>query len=306
MDVLHAGVRDRTLDTIMFPSDPVANAPQIISRLSSVFPIAPDHHVFGPMARIGWGTPALLTIDIGLVFQLPSPVRLIILGRFRLALPPEEKKPVIRINLDVVGVLDFDRCEASIDATLYDSMLVTYTLTGDMAMRLSWGRTPMFALSAGGFNPHFQPPASFPTLQRLAISLATGNNPRLRLEAYLAVTSNTVQFGARLDLYASAGKFSIEGMLQFDALLEETQHGFGFIVDINGGVALRYSGRVLLGVAVELTLSGMHPLHAHGRATFRLWFSKASVELDVTSGTQEIPEPLIEPERTIMSCATLC
>ena len=32
------------------------------------------------MAKIGWGTPTLLTADLGLLIEVPQPMRLLILG----------------------------------------------------------------------------------------------------------------------------------------------------------------------------------------------------------------------------------
>ncbi|HEX2209983.1 MAG TPA: DUF6603 domain-containing protein, partial [Longimicrobium sp.] len=288
VDALRAGVRDRVLDSVMFPRDPVANAPTLIRTLSRVFPVAPGRFVLGPMARLGWGTPTLLTVDLGLVLDLPSPVRLIALGRLRLVLP-DERAPLVRIHMDVLGVIDFERREASIDATLYDSEVAGFALTGDMAMRARWGSNPTFALSAGGFNPRFSPPAGFPTLRRMAIALATGNNPRLRLEAYLALTSNTVQFGARLDLYAAAMGFSIQGMLGFDALVQFDP--FGFIVDIAGSVALKRGSRTLTAISVTVTLSGPRPWHARGKAKFEVLFISGTVSFDVKIGRALPPVP---------------
>ncbi|HVH12547.1 MAG TPA: DUF6603 domain-containing protein, partial [Longimicrobium sp.] len=288
VEVLRSGVRDRTLDAVMFPKDPVANAPILLRTLSRVFPVAPGRFVLGPMARLGWGTPTLLTMDLGLVLDLPSPVRLIALGRLRLVLP-DEKAPVVRIHMDVLGVIDFERREASIDATLYDSEVAGFALTGDMAMRARWGSNPTFALSAGGFNPRFQPPPGFPAMRRMAIALATGNNPRLRLEAYLALTSNTVQFGARLDLYASAMGFSIQGMLGFDALVQ--MDPFGFVVDIAGTVALKRGSRTLMGITVTVMLSGPRPWHARGKAKFEVLFISGTVSFDVKIGRALPPAP---------------
>ena len=73
--------------------------------------------------------------------------------------------------------------------------------------------------------PAFQPPPGFPTLRRLAISLANSDNPRLRLETYMALTSNTIQFGAGLDVYVKVDTFARHASrspanLTFDALIQ--------------------------------------------------------------------------------------
>src|SRR5205814_1647943 len=114
-------------------------------------------YVFGPMAMLGWGTPTLITIELALILELPSPVRLIILARLHAALPNADFA-IVSINLDAVGVVDFDRSELSVDATLYDSRVGPFAITGDMAARLNWGDQPDFAMSLGGFHPSFTPP----------------------------------------------------------------------------------------------------------------------------------------------------
>ncbi|WP_326557645.1 DUF6603 domain-containing protein [Micromonospora sp. NBC_01796] len=291
VEALRAGARTGSLNALMFPNDPVGRAAEVVATAGSVFPVAVGRYVLGPMARLGWGTPTLLTFDLGLVLELPAPMRLVVLGRLRMALP-DDKHPLVKINMDVLGVIDFDAGEASIDASLYDSQVVGFPISGDMAMRMSWGDRPSFALSAGGFNPRFQPPPNFPALRRLAIALSERNNPRLRLEAYLALTSNTVQFGARLEVYAEAAGFNVAGMLSFDALLQLAP--LGFIADIAAAVALRRGSRELMAVSLQVTLSGPRPWRARGKARFKVLFVSASVAFDVSIGSRT-PPPLPTP-----------
>ncbi|MGW0605371.1 DUF6603 domain-containing protein [Streptomyces sp. NPDC002640] len=289
VDTLRAGIRTKALDSVLFPRDPLARAPEIAATLGAVFPPTPGRHVVGPMARIGWGTPTLLTLDLALLLELPTPVRLVLLGRLRMALPTEERAVVV-VNMDVFGVIDFERGEASVDATLYDSRIAAFALTGDMAMRARWKGGSSFALSAGGFHPRFQRPEGFPELRRLAISLLNGDNPRLRLEAYFALTSNTVQFGARLELYAAALGFSIDGMLSFDALVQ--LEPFGFQVDIGGRLTLKRGSRTLMGVGVEVALSGPTPWHVRGKARFEILFFSGEISFDRTFGARTTPAAL--------------
>ena len=71
VDVLRSGLRNGTLGSILFPADPIRNAPQIVSDLRAVFPAVRSRHVFGPMARIGWGSPTILTVDLGAAARAP-------------------------------------------------------------------------------------------------------------------------------------------------------------------------------------------------------------------------------------------
>src|SRR5205085_3242250 len=56
-EALRSGVRNGTVSSIMFPDDPVANAPKIVSDVGAVFPPAVGRYVFGPMVELAWGTP---------------------------------------------------------------------------------------------------------------------------------------------------------------------------------------------------------------------------------------------------------
>ena len=288
VEALRSGLKTGALTAVLSPPDPVGNAAQLVATLSGLFPPAAGRHVFGPLARIGWGSPTLITIDVCLVLEVPAPVRLVLLGRLRAVLP-DERAAVVRLQMDMLGVIDFDRQEAAVDATLVDSRLAEFALTGDMAMRMSWGPQSTFLLAVGGFHPRFTAPPGFPALARVAVALADGDNPRLRLEAYLALTSNTVQLGARLDLSVRAGRFTVAGFLAFDALV--TLEPLAFTVDIAGKLAVSVSGHTILSVSLALTLSGPQPWHARGRASFSILFFDVSVHFEVTIG--EAPPPAL-------------
>ena len=42
------------MDTLLFPSDPVRDAPRIIGDFKKVFPNQSGHHIFGPAIRISY------------------------------------------------------------------------------------------------------------------------------------------------------------------------------------------------------------------------------------------------------------
>ncbi len=282
LETLREGLHAGTLGSVLFPPDPVRNAPQILRDLAAVFPPDARRHVFGPVVEIAWGLPRpLVKMQLAVVLELPPPIRVVLLGRIQMFLP-DEAVPLARINLDSVGTLDPQQGQISIDATLFDSTLTLYALTGEMAMRVRYGGNPQFALALGGFHPAFQPPPGFPALERVAISMSSGNNPRLRLEAYLALTSNTLQVGARLELYAAAAGFSISGTLGFDGLFQFSP--FQFIAEISGRVALKQGSHNLMSLTLKLTLSGIAPWRARGSVSFKILFFKGSIHFDKTFG----------------------
>ena len=162
-DALHAALKANTLSTILFPKNAITNAPQVLSTLDALFPSAPGRFLFGPMALIGWGTPTLLTAAIAVIIELPEPIRIVLIARLSAKIP-SQSNALIRINLDALGVLDLSQDTLSLDATLFDSKLLQFTLSGDMALRANWSSTAQreFLLAIGGFNPNFTPPAGFP------------------------------------------------------------------------------------------------------------------------------------------------
>ena len=291
-EALRAGLKSHTLESVMFPKDPVRNAPQILSTLNRVFPPADGHHLLGPMAKIEWGTPTLITADLAVVLEFGARLRLLVLARV-LAILPRPENDLVRLQMDGVGVLDFDQGSAALDATLYDSRLLKkFVLTGDMAMRLKWEGSPHFALAIGGLHPAFSPPAGFPTLERIALNLTAGDNPRFRCEAYFALTANTVQFGARAELYAGAHGFSIQGETGFDVLIQLDP--FHFLADFYAQVQLKRGSRSLFKVRVEGALAGPRPLHLKAKATFEVLWWDVSIRVDRTLIGGEKP-PAAEP-----------
>lgn len=283
VDFLREGLRSQALDNLMFPQDPVARAPEILRDIEGAFPQQRGQHVFGPMVRLGWGTPTLVAAELGLALELDSPLRLILLGKLRAGLPSLEIEPQIaRINMDVLGIVDFDREEASLDAVLYDSRIALYALEGDMAMRLRWGASPFFILSIGGVHSAFEKPPELPDLRRLAISLGQGDNPRIRLEAFVALSSNTVQFGAAVDACASAMGFTAEARLGFEALFELDP--FSFQAALFAHAALKRGGTSLLTVSLDLRLTGPAPYVLTGKATARILLLDVDVPFNATFG----------------------
>jgi hypothetical protein len=283
VDGLRAGVRTGGLDTVLFPSDPVKQADALISRLDGLFPVARGRLVVGPMVRIEWGTPAaLLVADVAVLVELPAPIRVVLLGRLQLGLPDAATASAADIKLDVLGVLDFGVGLLSLDASLYDSRIAGFTVSGDMALRLGWKGQPQFAMSIGGWHPAYSPPPDMPALRRLTIAMSSGDNPVLRMQAYLAVTSNTIQFGALAQLAATVGPVAVSGQLGFDVLVQLDP--FGLQADFMASVTLAFDHQTLLGVTLQGTVTGPSPWHITGHASITLLFVTVSASLDITIG----------------------
>jgi hypothetical protein len=281
IDALRAGLRAHQLNSVLFPNDPINNAPQIISNLESFFPPAADRYLFGPMFELGWGTPTLITLSLGVILEIPDPIRLAILGEIKAALPDQDVG-LIALNIDVLGTVDFGTKLFMIDGTMYDSYVLVYSISGDLGLRLSWGDNPNFAFSLGGLNPRFQPPPDFPKLARCTVSIGDGDNPRLSSICYFAVTSNSVQFGANVDLYAAAGGFSVHGWIGYDCLFMFEPFSFEF--DFSAGLDIEYDGDSIASLTVDGLVAGPRPWHVHGDAHLHILFIDVSAGVDLHWG----------------------
>ncbi len=292
VNVLREGLRNHTLDAIFFPKDPVANAGRLLNALRSVFPPARDRNLFGLAVILNFGSPPLLTAEIGVIYEFGENPRLIILGQLHMALP--RKKPILEIHMDALGVWDINREEFSLDARLYDSRLAFVTMSGDMALRVRRGNNPFFLLSIGGYNPHFQVPPDFPLLERLTIKFADSEHLRLILTGYFALSSNTRQAGGKFDFFVGFGGFSIEGFMQIDVLWEPDVR---FIADFDIKVALKYKGHTLLGAHAVGQFTGPEPKRIKGEVSIDLFLFDIHKSFDKTFGDERPPEalPQVDP-----------
>jgi hypothetical protein len=289
LDVVRGGLRDGVLDSVLFVRDPVKNASRIISTLDKVFPLAAGRLVIGPLAEITWGTPPLVKIRLALLVEVPQPVRVVLLAQLRLVLP-SESAPIVELHVDAVGALDLGRGELALDASIHDSRLLTFALSGDMALRLNWGDAPTFLLSVGGFHPKFPQPAGLRKLERITLALTGSANPRVTFEAYLALTSNTIQMGAKASVYAEDGGFGIDGGGSFDALIQWTP----FSLDVSLAAWVRVFGPTgtLLGLQLALEVTGPTPWHITGVASVSVLFFTVHVGVDVSIGTAQARPPV--------------
>jgi hypothetical protein len=241
------------------------------------------------MFKLGWGTPTLITADLGIVLQLPSPIIIVLLGTLSAKIPRPEGA-VVEINLDILGVLDLTEKKLSIDASLRDSRIAAFTLTGDLALRYSWGAEPDFALSLGGFNPAFRPPPSFPTLRRLSLALGSGQPAALPggvLRAHLQLAPVR---GAGRALRQALG-FTVLGYLEFHALF--IFRPFSFRFDFAAGLSLRRGNSVLAAITVTGQLKGPRPWYIKATASITVLFFDVSVSFERPSARP--PEPELAP-----------
>lgn len=280
---LAEGVRTGAINSVMFPENPVENAPRIISDLRTIFPPYEGKFLIGPMAKIGWGTPTLISLSLGVIIEIPGNIA--ILGVLKVALPTEAA-PLVLIQVNFIGAIEFDKKRLWFFASIFESRILFLTLEGEMGLLVAWGDDANFVVSVGGFHPRFNPPPlPFPSPRRVAINILDTSIARIRVETYFAVTSNTVQFGAAAEIKIDVGVAQVEGHFAFDALFQFSP--FYFIIEISASVSLKVFGIGLFSIRLQFALEGPTPWRAHGTGTLSLLFFDVEADFDITWGESE-------------------
>jgi hypothetical protein len=298
---LQAGLRSGALDSVLFPPDPIATAPQILGRVRLLFPIVPRALTIGPAAKIGWGTPAIVKIDLGLVVQIddvlgagsaqPQISRVVLVGRLEVKLPPEaggDVPELLKLLVDVVGSYEVRERALSIDARLRDSHVAGLPLAGSLVVRARFGDAPSLILAVGGFHPRFtELPPGLPAQERIGFELRH-DIVTVRVSGYVAVTSNTFQVGADAELSAAGGSFKIQAALGFDALFE-FEPVFHFEIDFRVNASIRWRGRSLASVKVTGVLRGPGRWEVSGHASFSILWWDVSIGFELGWGDVAAP-----------------
>lgn len=283
LDALVAGARSGSIDTILFPKDIIANATRIISDLKTFFPPEEDTFLIGPMTKFGWGTPTLISLSLGIIIEVPGNIAIV--GKLTVAIP-DERVPLIIIQVAFMGAIEFDKKRGWFFAALYDSRVIYITLEGGMGVLAAFGDDSNFVVTVGGFHPSYNPPAlPFQDVPRIAINILNTPVAKVIVTAYFAVTSNTVQFGARATLYFGIKIASIEGHLAFDALFQFSP--FYFNITISSSLSVKLFGMGLFSVRFRGTLEGTSPWHIEGTGSISILFWDVDVDFSHTWGDKE-------------------
>lgn len=274
------------LDAVLFPENPVANAPQIINTLRTMFPVKSGGFIIGPMLELGWGTPSLVTVRLGLLVEANQ---FTLLGQGIVSLPPlvSADLALLYLRLDFVGSVVFDPLSIAIDAKLINSRVAFISIFGQFAFRARFGDDPTFLISAGGFHPNFKdlPPDIPSPFDRVGMSYDIGI-VGVSFKGYFAITSATVQAGAELRAWADVGIASIEGGLGFDAICYLVPK-FYFELDIFAYLDVHVFGLDFASVRLNGSLAGPGRWRIAGRLKVNTpWpLPDFSLHLDESFGT---------------------
>jgi hypothetical protein len=285
-DVLSVAVRTGAAGDTLFATSAPASPTALIDSLRRFFPSFNGRHLIAPTLRLAWlsvGAGSFLSLDLGVVVEIPSG-KVVMLGVARAEIPGTPG--LIHLRLDLIGIVDPAQSLVSVDASLVDShVLGIFAVYGDAALRMNWGNQAYSVVSIGGFYPGFNPePARLPAMRRvgLALEAPTGGLIDIRAEGYLAITTNTIQLGGRLDITISMG-LTAHGFLQLDALVQFRP--FAFVAIASAGFDVRAGGFSFGGVRLDGTVSGPGPLVVRGRLTIETFLFDISWDETFTIGS---------------------
>lgn len=297
VDTLRKRIASGAVNSIMFPHDPINNAERIISDLRAVFPPREKHFVIAPFLKIGYGTPTMIEIDLGVVLEIPFKGRIILLGSVGVFLP-SKAAPLVRIIIDAVGDFNFAKQYIRIDGRLRQSHILGIPLNGGFAFMLDWGSRPAFLFSIGGYHPRYKKPARFPEIPRLSALIRKGKAIILYCEYYQAITSNTFQIGFRADLEINYKAAKVNGHFGFNALIQFDP--FYFDVDISMSVRVRVKGKNLAGVDLYFNLIGPAPWRVVGRAKIKILFFKLKIRFRKEWGRRQVESPTFISDQELL------
>ena len=293
---LSLGIGNGSLDAVLFPDNPVGDAPRIINTLRTLFPVKRGGFVIGPMLELGWGTPSLVTVRLGLLIEASQ---FVILGQAIVQLPPlvSADLALLYLRLDFVGSVVFDPLRIAFDAKLIHSRVAFISITGQFAFRAQFGNQPTFLISAGGFHPRFKEiPSDIPMpFERVGASFDIGI-VGMSYKGYFAITSATIQGGSDLRMWADVGIAGIEGGYGFDAICYLLPK-FYFEVDLHAYLAVHVFGEDFASIHLDGLLAGPGRWHIAGNAKVHTpWpLPDFSLHIDESWGTdRETPQITVD------------
>ncbi|MEI9927558.1 MAG: DUF6603 domain-containing protein [Sphingomonas sp.] len=162
----------------MFPQDVIANAPRIISDMRRFFPPHEGSFLIGPMAKLGWGTPTLISASLGVIIEIP-PANIAILGVIKCVLPDEDAALLV-LQVKFIGAIEPTKQRLWFFASLYGSRVLFITIGGRDGAACRLGRRAQFRAQRRRLPPAV--PAAADALPHAAADRAV--DPRHQLRAH--------------------------------------------------------------------------------------------------------------------------
>jgi len=296
-EALRGAVRTGVAGDVLFAVRPPASPLTLVIAADQLFPFNRGTHLVGPSLKLSWLSfgpeGSLIGLDLAVVVEIPTG-KVAILGVARASIPGLPF--VLNLRLDLLGLLDPVEQIISVDASLVDShVLGIFEVYGDAAMRFSWGAQAYLVVTVGGFYPGFNPePAHLPALRQVGLAI---DNPisiiDIRAEGYFAVTSNSIQFGGRLEVAISLG-LEAHGFVQVDAIVQFRP--FHFEARVAAGFDVSAGGFSFASVTLEGSIAGPGPIVIHGSLSIDVFLFSISWDETFTLGSgpsDTLPTPAL-------------
>lgn len=251
-----------TLDSFL-PEHPEQRFLELIPAIDRFFPSTPGSHVFGLLAEIEWSVASRKVngrIRAAVLLQVGN-FKAALYGTVQLGFPAIDADHLLRIRASMEALYDHENQFARFSMTIIEAKLFdTVDLTGGMAFLIRWGARREWAFSLGGFHDKFRPfiPAGMREPPRLGAHWHPVDLVDMDLQAYVAVTSTSLQFGASAKLVAGASWGGVRGDIAFDFLIMR-EPSFHFEASLGFRVTVFLFGVDLLSIGLTGSIEGPGP-----------------------------------------------
>ncbi|MDQ0576724.1 DUF6603 domain-containing protein [Agromyces albus] len=272
LEALRKGMKEHVLDKMLFPDNPVAEAPKLLDNVANVFPPRDGGFVVGPIVELGWGSQAkFVEMKVGVVLALPDPM-VVILGSLRVRAPSKEA-PITDIRADVFVAITPDYL--LLFASMRDSKIAEIKVSGDLGLYIQWSGNGAFELSIGGFHPEYEKltgaKPKLGELDRVTIDLSPSKQVSFVIKAYFAVTAGSVMLGVDGRLKADFAIIVVKAWLTLDMIFIWSPR-FAFKISIEVGVEVELLGFTLCSIVFRGELEGTAPWKLAGHVKVDVWF----------------------------------
>lgn len=272
IEELRSGMKEHILDKMLFPDNPIAEAPKLLDKVAHVFPPRDGGFVVGPIVELGWGSQAkFVEMKLGVVLALPDPM-VVVLGSLRVRMPSKEA-PITDIRADVFVAITPDYL--LLFASMRDSTIAGFKISGDLGLYIGWTGEAEFEFSIGGFHPEYTKltgkTPKLGEMDRLTIDLSPSKNISFVIKAYFAVTAGSVQLGVDGRLNADFAVITVKAWLTLDMIFIWSPR-FAFKVSICVGVEVELLGFTLCKIEFMGSLRGTRPFELAGHVLVDVWF----------------------------------
>lgn len=272
LPALQAGMKEHVLDKMLFPDNPVAEAPKLLDKVANVFPPAPGGFVVGPIVELGWGSQAkFIDLKLGVVLALPDPM-VVVLGSLRVRVPSKEA-PITDIKADLFVAITPDYL--LLFASMRDSTMGTFKVQGDLGLYIQWSGDGAFEFSIGGFHPEYEKlTGAKPRLgqmDRVKISWSASKAITFEISGYFAITAGSVQLGVDGRFKADFKLIVAKAWITLDMIFIWSPR-FAFKISIEVGAEVELLGFTFCSIMFRGSLAGTRPFELAGHVRVDVWF----------------------------------